>query len=450
MNEQMNEQDWSSKKYCILTYGCQMNVSDSEVLSGHLETMGYSPANSEEDADLLLINTCAVRQKAEEKVLSKLGRLRSLKKKNPAMLLVIWGCMVQQKDIAEQISSRYKFVDLIGGPHSLERFPQLLEKARTSSKTVIDINDEGEGERDHLHIKRGHGFKAWVPISHGCNNYCTYCIVPYVRGPERSRSPERIIHEVSELTKNGYKEITLLGQNVNSYGKDIKGGLDFADLLQRLDDMEGLARIRYMTSHPRDFSDKIIRMIEKSRNICEHFHLPVQSGSNKILKLMNRGYTREYYLELINKIKSRVGHCSITSDIIIGFPGEEEADFQDTLDLLQRVQFDAAYIFIYSPRKGTKATAMADQVDPEIKKERIKKLNKIQGKIGLGKNRQLLGTKQEILVEEKSKTNPEMLTGRTRTNKVVHFSAGENLLGQLVDVEIIEAKSWTLTGQYLP
>jgi len=425
-----------------------MNVFDSEVLSGILEAMGYSPANSEEDTDVLLINTCAVRQKAEEKVLSKLGRLRSIKKKNPEMLLVIWGCMVQQKDLAEQISSRYKYIDLIGGPHALERFPQLLEKARTSSKTVIDINDEGE--RDHLHIKRGHDFKAWVPISHGCSNYCTYCIVPYVRGPERSRPPERIIQEVKELAKNGYKEITLLGQNVNSYGKDIKGGLDFADLLQRLDAIEGLARIRYMTSHPRDFNDKIIRTIEKGRKICEHFHLPVQSGSNKILKLMNRGYTREYYLELINKIKSRVEHCSITSDIIIGFPGEEDADYQDTLDLIQKVQFDAAYVFIYSPRKGTKATAMADQVDLEIKKERIKKLNKIQGKISLDKNRQLLGTKQEILVEERSKTNPDMITGRTRTNKIVHFSSEENLLGKLIDVEIIEAKSWTLTGKYLP
>ena len=225
------------KEVLILTYGCQMNVFDSEVLSGILEAMGYSPANSEEDTDVLLINTCAVRQKAEEKVLSKLGRLRSIKKKNPEMLLVIWGCMVQQKDLAEQISSRYKYIDLIGGPHALERFPQLLEKARTSSKTVIDINDEGE--RDHLHIKRGHDFKAWVPISHGCSNYCTYCIVPYVRGPERSRPPERIIQEVKELAKNGYKEITLLGQNVNSYGKDIKGRSDFADLLQRLDAIEG-------------------------------------------------------------------------------------------------------------------------------------------------------------------------------------------------------------------
>lgn len=444
----MNRQDWSPKKYFILTYGCQMNVFDSEVLSGHLEAMGYSPANSEEETDVLLINTCAVRQKAEEKVLSKLGRLRSLKKKNPEMLLVIWGCMVQQKEIAEQISSRYNFIDLIGGPHSLERFPKLIEKARTSSKTVIDINDEGE--RDHPQIKRGHDFKAWVPISHGCNNYCTYCIVPYVRGPERSRPAERIIQEVRELTKDGYKEITLLGQNVNSYGKDIKEGLDFADLLQQLDAIEGLARIRYMTSHPRDFSDKIIRTIEKSRKICEHFHLPVQSGSNKILKLMNRGYTREYYLELINKIKGRIEHCSITSDIIIGFPGEEEADYQDTLDLIQKVQFDAAYIFIYSPRKGTKAAEMQNQVDPEIKKDRIKRLNLIQSKISFDKNRQLLGTKQEILVEERSKTNPYMITGRTRTNKIVHLSSEGNLFGQLVDVEIVEAKSWTLTGKHLP
>ncbi len=444
----MDKQDWNHKKYFIFTYGCQMNVFDSEVLSGHLEAMGYSPADSEENTDLLLINTCAVRQKAEEKVLSKLGRLRALKKKNPAMLLVIWGCMVQQKNMAEYISSKYKFVDLIGGPHSLQRFPQLLEEARISSKTVIDIN--AEGERDHSQIRRGHGFKAWVPISHGCNNYCTYCIVPFVRGPEKSRPPERIIREVRELTLNGYKEITLLGQNVNSYGKDLKAGLDFADLLQQLDSIDGLARIRYMTSHPRDFSDKIIHTIGKSRKICEHFHLPVQSGSDKILKLMNRGYTREYYLELINKINRHVGHCSITSDLIVGFPGEEEADYRATLDLVQRVQFDAAYIFIYSPRKGTKAAAIAAQVDPEIKKDRIKELNIMQGKISLHKNKLLLGTKQEILVEERSKTNPGMITGRTRTNKIVHLSSEENLLGQLIDVEITGAKSWTLTGQYLP
>jgi tRNA-2-methylthio-N6-dimethylallyladenosine synthase len=443
----VNGQVLGPKRYYILTYGCQMNVYDSEVLSGYLESMGYIPANSEEDADVLIINTCAVRQKAEEKVLSKLGKLRSFKKRNPEMLLVLWGCMMQQKGIAEKISNKYKFISLIGGPHSLQRFPQLLEKAQTSSKTLIDTSIEGE--KEHPHIKRGHSFKAWIPISHGCNNFCTYCVVPYVRGPEISRSPAKIIQEVKELSKKGYKEITLLGQNVNSYGKDLKEDVDFADLLQHLDGIEGLFRIRYMTSHPRDFNDRIIDIIANGEKICEHFHLPVQSGSNKILKLMNRGYTRDYYLELIDKIRSRVANCSITSDIIVGFPGEKEKDFKDTLDLMQKVQFDAAYIFIYSPRKGTKALEMAGQVSPEIKKERIKELNKIQSIISLNKNRDLLGTKQEILVEEKSKTNPNMLTGRTRTNKIVHVSSNGNLLGKLVDVEITEAKSWTLTGKCL-
>ncbi|RJX27611.1 MAG: tRNA (N6-isopentenyl adenosine(37)-C2)-methylthiotransferase MiaB [Dethiobacter sp.] len=437
----------NTKKYHISTYGCQMNVYDSEVLSGYLENMGFMPTEKEEDADVLIINTCAVRKKAEEKVFSLLGKLRPLKKKNPGILIVLWGCMVQQESIAQKVKERYGFVDLVAGTHSLGRFPDLLEKARVSPRTVLDL-EIGE-EREHLPIKRGHQIKAWVPISHGCNNFCSYCIVPYVRGPEKSRPPQNIINEVRELVNDGYREITLLGQNVNSYGKDLEQEISFADLLNTLDRLEGRFHIRYMTSHPRDFSEKLIRTIQQSQKICEHFHLPLQSGSNKVLKLMNRGYTREYYLELVAKIRDLVQNSAVTTDIITGFPGEEEKDFEETLDMLEKVRFDAAYTFVYSPRKGTKATEMEGQVTSDIKKKRIIILNELQSRISMEVNQQLLGTEQVVLVEGRSKTDPNVYTGRTRTNKIVHFSTSEkNLLGMLVNVDITEAKSWTLTGNY--
>jgi len=436
----------NSERYFTLTYGCQMNVFDTEVLSGHLEGMGFIPAESEEEADVLVINTCAVRKKAEDKVLSKLGKLKLLKEQKPTMTIVLWGCMAQQENIAKRVRERYGFVDLIGGTHSLGRFPELLEKARVSRRVVVDIDTVGE--REDLPIRRGHSFKAWIPISYGCNNYCTYCIVPFVRGPEKSRTPQSILEEVKVLAGDGYKEITLLGQNVNSYGKDLKEEVDFADLLKLLESVNGLVHIRYMTSHPRDFNEKIIRTIQEGEKICEHFHLPIQSGSDKILKLMNRGYTREYYLELIHNIKGIMDNFSITSDIIVGFPGEEEKDFEDTVQLMKEVEFDAAYTFIYSPREGTEALKLDGQIDPDEKKKRILTLNEMQGKISLKKNRQLLGTEQEVLVEGRSKTNPERYTGRTRTNKIVHFFSNEDLLGMLIKVKIIEAKSWTLTGEY--
>lgn len=432
--------------YCLETYGCQMNVYDSEVLSGYLENMGYLPVAKEEDSDILLINTCAVRQKAEEKVFSRLGRLRSLKKIKPHMLIIFWGCMAQQKRVAQKIRERFSFIDLVAGPHSLGRFPELLEKARYSTRTVVSV--EEEGEREGFPVKRMHRIKAWVPISHGCNNYCTYCIVPYVRGPEKSRLPQKIIGEVEELVKKDYKEITLLGQNVNSYGKDLAQEIDFADLLQTLDRLEGLVHLRFMTSHPRDFNEKIIQTIRRGEKICEHIHLPLQSGSNRVLALMNRGYTREYYLTLTHKIANQIPSYSLTTDLIVGFPGEEEKDFEETLDLVEKIRFDAAYTFVYSPRPGTKAAHMKGQVAPEIKKKRIMLLNEIQNKISLEKNQQLLGTEQIVLVEGKSKTDARTYTARTRTNKIVHFTSHENLLGELIAVEIIEAKPWTLTGKY--
>lgn len=432
--------------YYLETYGCQMNVYDSEVLAGYLENMGYLPAAKEEESDVLVLNTCAVRQKAEEKVFSRLGRLRSLKKMKPHLLIVLWGCMAQQKRVAQRIRERFSFVDLVAGTHSLGRFPELLEKARYANHTVVSL--EKKGEREGFPLKRGHEFKAWVPISHGCNNYCTYCIVPYVRGPEKSRFPQAIVHEVQELAERGYKEITLLGQNVNSYGKDLEQEVDFADILQMLDRLEGLVHLRYMTSHPRDFNEKIIQVIRQGEKICEHIHLPLQSGSNKVLKLMNRGYTREYYLNLADKVAEQLPVYSLTTDLIVGFPGEEEKDFAETLDLVEKIRFDAAYTFVYSTRPGTKAVHMKKQVSPEIKKERIMLLNEIQNKISLENNQQLLGTEQIVLVEGRSKTNARNYTARTRTNKIVHFTSDKNLLGALIAVKIIEAKPWTLTGEY--
>lgn len=442
-NSSAKEQS-KEKKYFIVTYGCQMNVYDSEVLAGHLEKLGYSAAKNEEKADVLIINTCAVRKKAEEKVLSRLGMLRELKKRKPDMIIALWGCMVQQEGAAKKIKERFKFIDLVSGPNALGRFSELLETAGSSEQTVFDLNLSGE--RESLPIKRAISFKAWVPISHGCNNFCSYCIVPYVRGPEKSRLPENVIAEVKELAQSGIKEITLLGQNVNSYGKDLQQKIDFADLLCKLDQLNNSLRIRFMTSHPRDFSEKTVRAIAEGKNICEHIHLPLQSGSDRILIEMNRGYTRSYYLELIDMIRKMIPGSSITTDIIVGFPGEDEEDFAMTMELMARARFDAAYIFVYSPRQGTKAAGMKNQVPAGVKRERVIQLNDLQNGIVLEKNRLLLGSIQEILVEGKSKTDKNMFTGRTRTNKIVHFPCSDNLIGKFVNVRIEEARAWNLIG----
>ncbi len=434
------------KKYHIATMGCQMNVYDSEVLAGYLESMGLAPVSEEADADILILNTCAVRQKAEEKVLSKLGTWRTLKENSPGMLMVLWGCMVQQEGMAEHIRQRFPHMDLIGGPHVLGRFPDLIEEASMARTTVVSV-EEGKREGRNIPIKRGHTLFAWVPISYGCDNYCTYCVVPYVRGPERSRPAAEIYEEVEKLVQDGYLEITLLGQNVNSYGKDLENKVDFADLLSMISRISGLLRIRYMTSHPRDFTEKMVHTVAQEPNICEHFHLPLQSGSNRILSLMNRGYTREYYLELVNTIRKAVPNCSITTDFIVGFPGETEQDFEMTKGMLKRVRFDAAFNFIYSPRRGTAAAIMPDQINSLKKRERIIALNKLQTDISQEINKQLLGTRQELMVEGKSKTDTNYFSGRTRTNKIVHFLADEVSKGSVVTVEIIEAKAWTLRGK---
>ncbi len=437
------------EKYFIQTMGCQMNVYDSEVLAGYLENMGISATDNEADADILILNTCAVRQKAEEKVFSKLGMWQKLKRSNPEKIMILWGCVVQQPGKAGHLSKRYSFLDLIGGPHALGKFPELLEEARISRTPVLALEEEERRGKD-FPIKRKHAAFAWVPISYGCDNYCTYCIVPYVRGREKSRLPDEIILEVKELAAQGCREITLLGQNVNSYGRDLQEKVDFADLLQMVASITGILRIRYMTSHPRDFTEKMVKTIKREPKICEHFHLPLQAGSNRILSLMNRGYTREGYLNLIEKIRELIPHAAITTDIIVGFPGEREEDFKLTMDMLEKVRFDAAFTFVYSTREGTKAATLPDQVPDTAKRERIVILNNRQAEIAQEINRKLLGSKQELLVEGKSKTNAANYTGRTRTNKLVHFPTEDKLSeGTMVTVEITETGAWTLRGKYI-
>lgn len=443
---QQTAQMGEGKSYFLYTFGCQMNEHDSEVIAGILESTGFTAAAGPEEADLIVINTCAVRKKPEEKVGALLGTLQPLKEKKKDLCIAVGGCMTQQEEIAAYIKKRFPHVNLVFGTHSLPRFPQLLERAMLSRKTVVDIEEYADSRED-LPISRRDKFKAWLPVIYGCNNFCSYCIVPYVRGRERSRPMKEILAEARSLAREGYLELTLLGQNVNSYGQDLPEGHDFADLLRELNKVEGLRRIRFMTSHPKDLSPGLIDVVARGEKICEHFHLPVQSGSNRILKLMNRRYTRERYLELVRSIKEKIPGAAVTSDIIVGFPGETEEDFQDTLDLVKEARFDNAFTFIYSPRPGTKAAQMEDAVPRAQKEERLQRLAEVQHGISQEINAALTGKVVEVLVEGRSKTNPEMLTGRTRTNKLVHFASPEDLTGRLLPVKIIEARTWNLIGE---
>jgi len=424
-----------------------MNEHDSEVLAGMLEDLGFTPSNTVEDAGLILLNTCCVREKAESKAFGRLGELALLKRRHPDLILGVCGCMVQQPAMAENLMKRIPALDLVFGTHNVHRLPDLLTQVRNGVR-VQEVWDEEGDPVEGLPVKRS-GVKAYVTITYGCNNFCTYCIVPYVRGRERSRQPDDVVDEVQNLVADGCREVTLLGQNVNSYGSDLSGRVTFAQLLQRLDTIEGLFRIRYMTSHPRDFTEELIDVIAGSRRICEHFHLPVQAGSNRILQAMHRGYTRGQYLELVREIRDRLPFASITTDIIVGFPGEKEEDFLDTLDLVKLVKFDSAFTFLYSPRTGTPAEKMPDQVPMEEKKRRFQQLLEVQNTISLQLNQDLVGKVVELMVEGQSKTDPVKLAGRTRTNKLVSFDPGQRQYepGQLVGVRITEAKTWSLYGE---
>ncbi len=436
-----------SSKYLLKTYGCQMNSNDSERLAGMLENMGYEKTDSENEADIIIFNTCCVRETAENKVIGHLGELKRLKQKKPDLIIGVCGCMVQQADMADKLKTRLSHIDLLFGTHNIHNLPELIYQVRESGSTIIEVWSEQADIVEEIPVKREEGIKAWVTIMYGCNNFCTYCIVPYVRGRERSRAPQSIIEEIQKLASEGYQEITLLGQNVNSYGKDFSEPYDFADLLTDLDKIEGVPRIKYMTSHPKDFSDKLIEVIANSKNVCEYFHLPVQAGSDNILKAMNRGYTKKQYLELIAKIKKAVPNAAISTDLIVGFPGETEAEFQETLDVLSKVNYDLAFTFIYNKRSGTPAADMENQVSDQEKKARIQRLVELQNSITFKRNQSEEGKIHRVLVDGFSKTNKEKLSGRTRTNKIVIFSGTEELIGKVVSVKITEGKPYNLEGE---
>ena len=433
----------------IRTFGCQMNQRDTETIRGLLQKDGYSFTEHAEEADLVLFNTCCVRENPERKVYGQVGQLKEVKASKPGMIIGICGCMPQQREELTQLLERLPHVDLFFGTHNIYRLPELLHRIYATGERIVEIWDETGEPVEGLPALRDSNFKAWVTVMHGCNNFCSYCIVPYVRGREHSRSPQAILEEVQSLAQEGIKEITLLGQNVNSYGQDLKSELDFADLLEELSQVRGVQRIRFTTSHPKDISDKLIRQLARLEKVCEHLHLPVQAGSNDVLRRMNRGYSREYYLQLVEKIRSNVPDISLTSDIMVGFPGETEADFADTLSLVEEVGYDAAFTFMYSPRKGTPAMEMSDQVPEEIKKERIYQLIELQNRISLERNQRLVGRKMEVLVEGTSKNDAHLLTGKTRTAKTVLFPGSQDLVGRLVNVRIKEAQTWSLTGEMI-
>ncbi|MGI6493165.1 MAG: tRNA (N6-isopentenyl adenosine(37)-C2)-methylthiotransferase MiaB [Pelotomaculum sp.] len=434
------------KTYYIKTFGCQMNEHDSEILAGMLESIGYRSTGTIDRADFVLLNTCCIRETAENKVFSFLGRLKRQKMSNPAMLIGVCGCMPQQTGMASRLRQLFPYVDLIFGTQNIDMLPVFVERIAADGNPVVEIATEPDELPEGLPVARKEGLRALVTITHGCNNYCTYCIVPYVRGSERSRRPEHIIDETIRLGHEGFKEVVLLGQNVNSYGKDLDKPFDFADLLVSLDRVGSIERIRYMTSHPRDFNEKLIQTIARTKKTCEHFHLPVQSGSSRILQNMNRGYTREHYLHLVSLIREYIPQATITTDIMVGFPGETEDDFMATVDLVEQVRFDSAYTFIYNTRPGTPAAKMPEQVPEKIKKQRIQKLIRLQNVISFEKNKADEATQQQVLVEGVSNLGADFLYGKSRGNKTIVFQGNKGLLGKTVDVSITKAHLAYLEG----
>ncbi|MDX8362169.1 tRNA (N6-isopentenyl adenosine(37)-C2)-methylthiotransferase MiaB [Cytobacillus sp. IB215316] len=439
----------TGRKFYIRTYGCQMNEHDTEVMAGILLGLGYESTDTVDDADIILLNTCAIRENAENKVFGELGHLKHLKKNNPNVLLGVCGCMSQEESVVNKILQKHHHVDMIFGTHNIHRLPQIVKEAMLSKEMVVEVwSKEGDVIENLPKVRKG-DIKAWVNIMYGCDKFCTYCIVPYTRGKERSRRPEDIIEEVRHLARNGYKEITLLGQNVNAYGKDLEGidyGLgDLMDELRKID----VARIRFTTSHPRDFDDRLIEVLAKGGNLVDHIHLPVQSGSTDVLKIMARKYSRDHYLELVRKIKEAIPSVSLTTDIIVGFPNETDEQFEETLSLYREVGFDSAYTFIYSPREGTPAAKMQDNIPMEVKKERLQRLNAVVNEFSAIKMKEHEGKIVEVLVEGESKNNPEVLAGYTEKNKLVNFRAPKSVIGQIVKVKITQAKTWTLDGELI-
>lgn len=437
----------TAKTYAILNYGCQMNESDAEHYAGQLQELGYKAAEDFHDADVVVVNTCCVRESAEKRILGKIGELKGVKEKHPGQIVCVAGCMAQ-KD-GEKLIKKHPQIDLLIGTAHVNGFKEILaEYLADKGERVYNSLEVKESEFEGERIRQS-GFSAWIPIMYGCNNFCTYCIVPYVRGRERSRSIENIVDEVEQAVAKGYKEFTLLGQNVNSYGKDFGEKDQFAKLLRRVNEIPGVERIRYMTSHPRDMHEDVIKAVAECENVCENFHIPFQSGSNKILKAMNRGYTREKYLELVAMIRRYVPEAAITTDIIVGFPGETDADFNDTLNLVKEVGFDAAFTFIYSKRSGTPAAVMEEQVPLDVKKARLNLLMEAQNISSVQRNEALVGKTLEVLAEGPSNNNEKVWSGRTRTNKLVLWpvEGREFKLGDKVQVQIETAQTWLLKGK---
>lgn len=428
---------------CVVTFGCQQNEADSEKLRGMANAMGYEVISDVKDADLIIVNTCAVREHAELKALSTIGQYKHLKARNPKMLIGICGCMVAQKHRVDELKNSYPYVDFSFEPSSLDRFPEILHEVLSHKGRLFSIGENARAIGEGIPVVRESSFKAWVSIMYGCNNFCSYCIVPYVRDRERSREYRFVVEEVRELVESGVKEITLLGQNVNSYN----GGCTFAELIEKLSDIEGDFLLRFMTSHPKDVSDELIAAMAKSKKVAKHFHLPLQSGSDDVLRVMNRHYDSAHYLDNVRKLRETMPDIALTTDIIVGFPGESDKDFDATLDILRSVRYDMIYSFIYSPRNGTPAAKMDNQISSEIKSQRMQRLLDLQNQISLEKNEELIGKTLRVLAEGRSKNDIDTFTGRTESNKLVHFEADDSVIGKFVDIKITRAEPFNLRGE---
>lgn len=449
MNKDKEMDLLNGKKYNIITFGCQMNEHDSETIAGMLQEKGCVETMSRDDSDITIINTCSVRENADKRFFGTLGQLKKLKEKNPEYVACVCGCMMQQQHIIDTIKSKYPWVDIIFGTHNIHRFPELLEKVYSEKKKIAETFEDSDQIVEGLPAKRLYKHKSFVNIMYGCNNFCTYCIVPYTRGREKSRKPEDIVREITGLVADGVKEVTLLGQNVNSYRGAGESGseCDFADLIYMINDIEGLERIRFMTSHPKDLSDKLIQAFVDCEKLCNYIHLPVQAGSDRVLRRMNRKYTREKYLEVVERLRKAVPDIAISTDIIVGFPGETEEDFEETLSLVRSVKYDSAFTFLYSVRQGTPAAEYEDQIPEEVKHQRFDRLVDAVNADSAEKNAAYKGRIERVLVEGVSKKNENTLTGRTEGFKLVDFEGGRELIGQMVNVEITEGKTFSLTGK---
>lgn len=434
------------KKFMIRTYGCQMNEHDTEVMAGILSQMGYQSTEDTKEADIILLNTCAIRENAENKVFGEIGHLKPLKMENPELIIGICGCMSQEEAVVNRILKKHPFIDLIFGTHNIHRLPQLVNEAVFSKEMVVEVWSKEGDIIENLPKARKGKTKAWVNIMYGCDKFCTYCIVPYTRGKERSRLPEDIIQEVRHLAAQGYQEITLLGQNVNAYGKDLEFTYGLGDLMEEISKID-IPRVRFTTSHPRDFDDRLIEVLAQGGNLLDHIHLPVQSGSSDVLRVMARRYTREDYLKLVDKIRTAMPNATLTTDIIVGFPNETDEQFEETMTLVEEVGFESAYTFIYSPREGTPSARWEDNIPMEVKKARLQRLNALINKQSAEAMSKYQGETVKVLVEGESKKDPDVLSGYTERNKLVNFKGPKSVIGQIVDVKINNTKTWTLDGE---